>query len=139
MRTTAAFSGLRAFGPTRRDLAWRALSTPPSSIILAALIRSDDDSSRADVLRWTTDSEDDIALGEALSDKEIIQGWADELVGALADRMTHADIGRLPILDEHRKLVGLVARKDLLRTRARLLPHEHERTAPLRERMLSSG
>jgi CBS domain-containing protein len=95
--------------------------------------------SRADVLRWTTDSEDDIALGEALSDKEIIQGWADELVGALADRMTHADIGRLPILDEHRKLVGLVARKDLLRTRARLLPHEHERTAPLRERMLSSG
>jgi CBS domain-containing protein len=95
--------------------------------------------SRADVLRWTTASDYDNTLGESLSDKEMMHGWADELVGTLADRMAHADIGRVPILDEHRKLVGLVARKDLLRTRARLLPHEHERTAPLRDRMLNSG
>jgi CIC family chloride channel protein len=95
--------------------------------------------SRADVLRWTTQPENDNTLVEGLSDREMIHGRADELVGTLADRMTHADIGRVPILDEHGKLVGLIARKDILRVRARLLPHEHERTAPLRARILSSG
>jgi chloride channel protein, CIC family len=95
--------------------------------------------SRADVFRWTTASDHDNTLGEAIGNREMICGWADELVGALADRMTHADIGRVPILDEQGRLVGLIARKDLLRARARLLPHEHERTAPLRARMLSSS
>jgi CBS domain-containing protein len=95
--------------------------------------------SRADVLRWTTNSDHENTLGEALSDKDMIHGWADELVGALADRMAHSDIGRVPILDEQLKLVGLVARKDLLRARSRFLPQEHERTAPLRAKMLGTG
>ena len=94
--------------------------------------------SRADVLRWTTNSDHDNTLREAIGDREMVQGWTDELVGGLADRMAHADVGRVPILDEHHKLVGLIARKDLLQARARLLPHESVRTAPLRERMLSS-
>jgi H+/Cl- antiporter ClcA len=95
--------------------------------------------SRADVFRWSTQSDHDNTLAEAIGDREMLHGWTDELVGTLADRMAHADVGRVPIMDEHRKLVGLIARKDLLHARARLLPHEHERTAPLRARMLSGG
>jgi CIC family chloride channel protein len=93
--------------------------------------------SRADVLRWTTNSDHDNTLAEAISDREMVHGWTDELVGGLADRMAHVDVGRVPILDEHRKLVGLIARKDLLHVRARLLRHEHERTAPLRNYLIA--
>jgi len=95
--------------------------------------------SRADVFRWTTHPDHDNTLAEAIGNRETMCGWSDDLVGTLADRMAQADVGRVPILNAEGKLVGLVARKDLLRTRARLLPHEHERTAPLRARMLSRG
>jgi CBS domain-containing protein len=92
--------------------------------------------SRADVLRWTTGSEDkSTTLNDALGDDEIIAGDPDDLVGTLADRMARADVGRVPIVDAQRKLLGLIARKDLLGARARLIQYEHERTAPLRERV----
>jgi chloride channel protein, CIC family len=91
--------------------------------------------SRADALRWTTTLEDPEAkLDEVMADCEIILGHADELVSTLADRMNYADVGRVPIVDHAGKLIGLVARKDLLQARARLLSQEHERTAPLRMR-----
>ncbi|HEU4602455.1 MAG TPA: chloride channel protein [Steroidobacteraceae bacterium] len=95
--------------------------------------------SRADVLRWTKSSDQDNTLADGVGERDMIHGRPDELVGSLADRMTNADVGRVPILDEHGKLVGLIARKDLLRARARLIPHEHERTAPLLARVLRSG
>lgn len=92
--------------------------------------------SRADVLRWTTSADEKTAaLRDALGDEEIVAGHPDELVGALADRMARADVGRVPILDPQGKLLGLIARKDLLRARARLIQYEHERTAPLRARL----
>ncbi|HEU4654280.1 MAG TPA: chloride channel protein [Steroidobacteraceae bacterium] len=95
--------------------------------------------SRGDVLRWTKSSDQDNTLADGVGERDMIHGRPDELVGSLADRMTHADVGRVPILDEHGKLVGLIARKDLLRARARLIPHEHERTAPLLARVLRSS
>jgi CBS-domain-containing membrane protein len=47
--------------------------------------------------------------------------------------MGQFDIGRVPVISPtDRRLIGIVARKDLLKVRAHLLAHEHERTAPLR-------
>ncbi len=63
-------------------------------------------------------------------------GYEDELVGPLADRMAVADVGRVPILRRSDdKLVGLVARRDLLRVRADVVRHEHEREVLLRVRL----
>jgi len=63
----------------------------------------------------------------------MITGYSDELAGVLADRMAAAEIGRVPIFDRaSRKLVGLVARRDLLRVRARVAKDEHHRHKPLR-------
>jgi hypothetical protein len=47
--------------------------------------------------------------------------------------MVQADVGRVPILDPAtNKVVGLVARKDLLRIRLRVQAEEQERAAYLR-------
>ena len=74
-------------------------------------------------------------LGEATAEREIITGFGDELVGQLADRMAAEDVGRVPILRRgDRKLIGLVARRDLLRVRAHARRHEVERAALLRLR-----
>jgi CBS domain-containing protein len=58
---------------------------------------------------------------------EPLLGYADELVGQLADRMAAADFGRVPIVDGEGRLVGLVARRDLLRARARVRTEEKDR------------
>jgi CIC family chloride channel protein len=68
-----------------------------------------------------------------LADEEIFSAYADDPVGDLADRMAVADIGRVPILDRAtKKIVGLVARRDLLRVRARVIREERERRRMLR-------
>jgi H+/Cl- antiporter ClcA/CBS domain-containing protein len=85
--------------------------------------------SRADILHWAR--EKDLppgTLGDVLSGQDILTGYPDELVGRLADRMAAADAGRVPILDRKSgSLVGIVARKDLLRVRANLHTEERER------------
>ena len=98
--------------------------------------------SRADALRWTIagwDSEK--SLGEQLAGQNLTIGYADELVGALADRMAESDKGRVPILKrgapsdrggEDGALVGLVARRDLLRVRAEVIRHERDRERLIR-------
>lgn len=90
--------------------------------------------SRADILRWMVSNGADVAtLGDAVADENLLTAHPDELAGSLADRMAQADIGRVPVVDAAQgKLVGIVARKDLLRVRARMLMHEKERSAPLR-------
>jgi len=90
--------------------------------------------SRADVLRWTMNGEDAQArLAELSRVEEGLVTSPDELLGSLADRMGQFDIGRVPVISPtDRRLIGIVARKDLLKVRAHLLAHEHERTAPLR-------
>jgi CIC family chloride channel protein len=90
--------------------------------------------SRADALRWLGDTESqDKLLSEQVAGQELVVGYDDELAGHLADRMAATDIGRVPILNRQSgALVGLVARRDLLRIRSNTMRHEHEREALIR-------
>jgi H+/Cl- antiporter ClcA len=90
--------------------------------------------SRADALRWLgEDDSNDKLLGEQVSGQDLVVGYDDELAGHLADRMTAADIGRVPILSRKSgALVGLVARRDLLRVRSNMMRNEREREALIR-------
>ncbi|HEY4142086.1 MAG TPA: chloride channel protein [Pseudolabrys sp.] len=84
---------------------------------------------RADVLRWTREGWPE---GQTLADSvsDCVNGFSDELVGTLADRMAQADVGRVPILRRpHNIVVGLVARRDLLRVRAVAIGHESHKEA----------
>jgi CBS domain-containing protein len=64
-----------------------------------------------------------------------VTGYDDELIGQLADRMAETGIGRVPILRRaDSTLVGLVARRDLLRVRATATRHERGREKLLRLR-----
>ncbi|MCE7901736.1 MAG: CBS domain-containing protein [Gammaproteobacteria bacterium PRO9] len=91
--------------------------------------------SRGDVLRWMVDEETwPTPLADAVTERDFVVGSADEMVGHLADRMARADVGRVPIVDADGRLIGLVARKDLLDARAGLRSQESDRTAPLRRR-----
>jgi H+/Cl- antiporter ClcA len=91
---------------------------------------------RADVLRWTMDGwPKGEHLRDLAGDQDLVVGYDDELVGQLADRMALADVGRVPILKRGTDaLVGLVARRDLLRVRASVVRHETEREVLLRFR-----
>ena len=75
--------------------------------------------SRADILRWRTQSGSTTdTLNDRLSDSESIIGHAEETVSELADRMARAGVGRVPIVEPGtERLVGLVSRKDLLHVR----------------------
>jgi len=71
---------------------------------------------RADVLRWTMEGRHKgVTLADIVSPETLVAGYADEMVGHLADRMAAADLGRIPIVSRPEgRLVGIVARKDLL-------------------------
>ena len=90
--------------------------------------------SRADALRWLRDVDSlEKPLHEQVAGQELVVGYDDELTGQLADRMTATDTGRIPILSRKSgALVGLVARRDLLRVRANVMRQEHEREALIR-------
>jgi CBS domain-containing protein len=92
--------------------------------------------SRSDVLRWTRHGWDKGQTLQNFADSaDVIVSYPDELVRELTDRMAVHDVGRVPIIERgSRKVVGLVARRDLLRVRAQVV-HE-ERT---RRRMLGPG
>jgi CBS domain-containing protein len=93
--------------------------------------------SRADILRWSREGWDGNVntLADAQRDAGIFAAYGDELVGHLADRMAVADLGRVPILERGTdRVVGVVARRDLLRVRARVIKEERER-----RRMLKFG
>jgi H+/Cl- antiporter ClcA len=85
--------------------------------------------SRADVLRWQGDKElADQNLTDRVSDTSAPVGHPDDTVGFVADLMLAAETGRIPIVDPSSgKLVGLIARKDLLRLRSALQSSEQER------------
>jgi CBS domain-containing protein len=86
--------------------------------------------SRSDILRWTRrGGQDDNSPAINHGGTNIVVGYDDELVGALADRMANAGTGRVPIIDRVTgKLVGLVARRDLLRVRAHAIRQELDRS-----------
>jgi chloride channel protein, CIC family len=89
--------------------------------------------SRSDVLRWSrAGGSQGQTLKEGALGGEVFIGYADEPVGQLADRMAAADVGRVPVVDRASgKLVGLLARRDLLRVRAHASRQERERARPL--------
>jgi H+/Cl- antiporter ClcA/CBS domain-containing protein len=98
---------------------------------------------RADILRWqgqATKAADattpaDATLYDMASDSDLTVAYSDDLLGRVTDLMIERDVGRVPILDRgSRKLVGLIARRDLLRIRALRNVEELERTAVLRRR-----
>jgi H+/Cl- antiporter ClcA len=89
--------------------------------------------SRADVLRWSREGWGDAATLTDLESGDILTGYDDELVGQLADRMAAADIGRVPVVERATgRVVGLVARRDLLRVRTRQIREERQRRRLLR-------
>jgi H+/Cl- antiporter ClcA/CBS domain-containing protein len=94
--------------------------------------------SRADALRWTVEGWNaEKSLAEQLPDQDLLIGYEDDLVGPLADRMAVAEIGRVPILrrgagEGADTVVGLVARRDLLRVRAKVGVHEQDRERLIR-------
>jgi chloride channel protein, CIC family len=92
--------------------------------------------SRADALRWSrAEVPDSRPLAELLADREPVIGYDDETVAQLADRMATTDIGRVPILRRaDRVVVGLAARRDLLRVRAKAVRQEQEREVLIRLR-----
>jgi len=90
--------------------------------------------SRTDALRWMRESEAlEGTLGERCGGREIVQAYEDELVGQLADRMAATQVGRIPVLRRaDGVLVGLVARRDVLRVRTDAMREERERTTLIR-------
>jgi CBS domain-containing protein len=86
--------------------------------------------SRADVLRWRAERpHGEETLFDRISDRSPVVGYPEETVADLADRMVSADIGRVPIVDHAtQRLVGLIARKDLLSIRARARAAEFNRS-----------
>ncbi|MDW6023140.1 CBS domain-containing protein [Mesorhizobium sp. BAC0120] len=71
-------------------------------------------------------------VGNVLEQSDLVLGYPDELVGQLADRMTEAGTGRVPVVDGDGRLIGLVAHKDLLTARARRIAEERDHSARLR-------
>ena len=80
--------------------------------------------SRADMLRWVREGwEADETLGDLKS--EMVTAFADELTGVVADRMSETGASRIPVIArESGLLVGLVARRELLRVRSEALKQE---------------
>ena len=87
--------------------------------------------SRADMLRWVREGfAPDDTLGDLKT--EMVIAYPDELAGALADRMAETGASRVPVIARGSgELVGLVARRELLRVRAMALKQEREREGTL--------
>ncbi|MGZ9724516.1 chloride channel protein [Rhizobium miluonense] len=85
--------------------------------------------SRAGALRWQSEPElMDQSLYDVVSDTSLPVAHADDTVGRVADIMIHADTGRIPVVEPQTgRLVGLIARKDLLRLRSATNRAELER------------
>jgi len=89
--------------------------------------------SRSDVLRWMREGWGAGTTLASQNTSEPFVGYPDELAGGLADRMAAADIGRVPIVERGTgRLIGLVARRDLLAVRQHAMRQESERGRMLR-------
>jgi CBS domain-containing protein len=90
--------------------------------------------SRGDAIRWLTDGwHKGAMLGDLVKPDDTVTGHPDDIVSAVEHRMVESGFGRIPIVDrESGVVVGMLARKDLLRVRARTNMEESDRTALLR-------
>ena len=83
--------------------------------------------SRTDALEWTVNGNREGSLSEALSDASTAFAYPETPCGEIADMMVESGVGRVPIVEhQHRRVVGIVSRQDLLKVRSR------QRTAELR-------
>ena len=83
--------------------------------------------SRADVLHWVREPPDG-ELGDAVCGVELLVAYPDQTVGEVADQMVAAEVGRVPVIArDGGRLVGLLARKDLLHVRQRVAVEEQHR------------
>jgi H+/Cl- antiporter ClcA/CBS domain-containing protein len=74
--------------------------------------------SRGDALRWRTEGGDaGTQLGDAVSDAAQPVAYPDTPSGVVADLIVATGIGRVPVVDRERQVVGLVTRQDLLKAR----------------------
>jgi predicted transcriptional regulator len=82
-------------------------------------------------LRWRRENDPEAqTIFDVVSDVSIPVAHPDEVVARLADRMVADDLGRVPVVErESGKLVGLVARKDLIQMRAASRSLERDRKA----------
>ncbi|WP_241771207.1 chloride channel protein [Acidisphaera rubrifaciens] len=88
--------------------------------------------SRADALAWLRDPPSGL-LGDVVAQVPASIAYPDEPLAAVMDRMVQDDTGRIPVIArEDGRVVGLLARKDLLRVRARMVDEEHRREGPSR-------
>jgi chloride channel protein, CIC family len=86
---------------------------------------------RADALHWRMEPDlDGRTLFDVVSDVSIPVAYPDEVVARVADRMVANDLGRVPVLEGATgRLIGLIARKDLVQLRAATGSLEWERRA----------
>jgi predicted transcriptional regulator len=96
---------------------------------------------RSEVLRWRTERRrQSETLYDAVSDKALTVGYRDEILGRLADAMVAADQGRVPFVErDTRRILGLVARKDLLHIRSTVTAAETDRVAFFRRPAVSAS
>ena len=90
--------------------------------------------SRADALRWrSSDGLAETRLGDVLSDGSLEMATPDMPANQAAELMIAEDVGRLPVIDPaNGRLVGILARRDLLQARAGTHREERERQRFLR-------
>jgi CIC family chloride channel protein len=94
---------------------------------------------RAEILRWMAEGPHGVeTLGETLSAAALLCGHPEETVAHLVERMIERDLGRVPIVDDAGRLIGLVARKDLLHVHARQRSQETDREGVLTARTRST-
>jgi len=86
---------------------------------------------RADALRWQAqERHPEQTLNDVVSDASTPVAHPDDMVGRVTDLMIAADVGRVPIVASGTGiLLGLIARKDLLRLRDTSKSLERERRA----------
>ncbi len=84
--------------------------------------------SRADALRWRQAEIDDATLGEQVSDRSLPVVHPDSPASDVANLMISEDIGRVCVVaPDTSRLIGIIARRDLLQPRAGSLRQERVR------------
>ena len=85
--------------------------------------------SRTDALRWQIDRADDATpLADAISDAAQPAAYPDTPTGVVADLIVESGIGRIPIVEPGtRRVLGILSRQDLLKTRSASRRAELER------------
>jgi len=93
--------------------------------------------SREDALRWRTAAPDeDETLHDRVSDKSLAVATPDMPAIQAAELMIAEEIGRLPVVDPASgKLVGILARRDLLNARAKSTEEETKRKRYVKPRI----